>query len=176
MTLNQDLAAMIKRAKNSSPPWSDSGHWLALNQLMAAWAGSDRQTRAISHASDLVDCLRLADKLMDQLCAVACPWCPAPCCIDARVWLDQVDLAFIHLAGFEPPPAQLRDNLHQTCRYLGSRGCLLPRFIRPWVCTWHLCPTLKRRLARVPSQFDQWSSLEASIKKLRTQLAGTLPR
>ena len=166
---------MLAKAKDGSPPWSGSDQWRELNRLMAAWAAADSQGPARTLAAEMVRHMDRADRLMDRLCAAACPWCPDPCCISARVWLDHADLAFIHLAGIEPPPAQLRDGPGQTCRYLGPRGCALPRQARPWVCTWHLCPTLKARLDKQPADRAAWLELQDAIKKIRKKLAGGLP-
>ena len=173
--LDRELAEMLAKAKDGSPPWSGSDQWRELNRLMAAWAAADSQGPARTLAAEMVRHMDRADRLMDRLCAAACPWCPDPCCISARVWLDHADLAFIHLAGIEPPPAQLRDGPGQTCRYLGPRGCALPRQARPWVCTWHLCPTLKARLDKQPADRAAWLELQDAIKKIRKKLAGGLP-
>jgi hypothetical protein len=43
-------------------------------------------------------------------------------------------------------PAQPKANLSMPCRYLGPRGCRLPRIARPWICTWYLCPTQTAKL------------------------------
>lgn len=163
-------------AAESSPPWADLGQWRQLNRLMAAWSAADEQGEARQCARQMAGAMAQADELMDALCAVTCPWCPAPCCIDARVWLDHADLAFIHLAGLEPPPAQLRDNVNQICRYLGPKGCSLPRTSRPWVCTWHLCPTMKNRLDQTPASRYEWLRLQEKIKKLRSLMSHELPR
>ena len=83
---------------------------------------------------------------LDELCIDSCPWCPEPCCLKASVWYDFKDLLFLHFNEQPIPPAQPKANLNMPCRYLGSRGCRLPRMTRPWICTWYRCPTQTAKL------------------------------
>jgi len=53
---------------------------------------------------------------------------------------------FLHFNQQPIPPAQPKANLSMPCRYLGPRGCRLPRITRPWICTWYLCPTQTAKL------------------------------
>lgn len=156
----------------ASLPLADEAVWLAANQEIGRLCAlPDPQVRRARRAAEeMAGLLAQADALLEPLCAATCPWCPRPCCLDARVWLDRRDLLFIHLGGQAPPPAQLRQSVDQPCRYLGRRGCALPRALRPWVCTWYLCPTLTARLAGQPAELAQWRLLEARIKALRRQI------
>jgi hypothetical protein len=83
---------------------------------------------------------------LDELCIDSCPWCPEPCCLKASVWYDFKDLLFLHFNEQPIPPVQPKANLNMPCRYMGSRGCRLPRMTRPWICTWYLCPTQTAKL------------------------------
>jgi len=83
---------------------------------------------------------------LHELCVDSCPWCPEPCCLKASVWFDFKDLLFLHFNQQPIPPAQPKANLSMPCRYLGPRGCRLPRLTRPWICTWYLCPTQTAKL------------------------------
>jgi len=109
--------------------------------------------------------------LLDDLCAVTCPWCPDNCCLTATVWIDFKDLLFLHLNGHEIPPSQLLADLKETCRYWGPRGCMLPRIARPWVCTWYLCPTQKANLRQKPKSVqDLFSRAVQAIKTGRKEM------
>ncbi len=131
-------------------PWASSSAWGECRQsleMTIAAAGVDLDpARAI--ASRIVHRYDLAGDLFDALAGACCGVCRRPCCLDARVWLDFKDLLLIHLSGQSPPPAQLRCSWHGRCRYLTSQGCILPRGVRPWVCTWYICPAQRRALAR----------------------------
>jgi len=116
-------------------------------------------SRTVSLAREVQVRLESIFSLLDDLCTVTCPWCPDPCCLLARVWVDFKDLLFLHLVGQQIPPSQLLTDLNSVCRYVGPRGCLLPRLARPWTCTWYLCSSQMTRLLQksipVQGKFNQ---------------------
>ena len=140
-------AANDKRS-NQGIPWATPRAWLAASQ-------SVKFHRRI-YEPEFLSVKLLAKKLsrrlesifsdLDELCIDSCPWCPEPCCLKASIWFDFKDLLFLHFNGLSIPPAQPKDNLSMPCRYLGPRGCRLPRITRPWICTWYLCPTQTAKL------------------------------
>ncbi len=145
-------------------PWSSAAAWregqLSLSRTIAA-SRSDLGT-AKALAGRILHRYDLAGDLFDELAAVTCETCPRPCCLDAKVWLDFKDLLFIHLSGQGPPPGQLREGWWGRCRYLTSRGCALPRAVRPWVCTWYICADQRRAIANglpgAPVRLARWWS------------------
>ena len=87
------------------------------------------------------------------------------------MWLDFKDLLVIHLSGQSPPPAQLRGNRRERCRYLAANGCTLARGVRPWVCTWYICPTQRQALERdVPGGMVQLTARMSRVKFLREEM------
>ena len=124
------------------PPWGSVENWLEANQSLAHLIKLHRVElqRAMTLARGIQVYLESIFGLMDDLCAVTCPFCPDPCCLNARVWIDFRDLLFLHLSAQQIPQGQIRPKLKQTCRHYSPRGCTLTRVLRPWVCTWYLCP------------------------------------
>jgi len=102
--------------------------------------------------------------IMDELCAATCPWCPDPCCLGAKIWFDVKDLLLFHLTGRTLPPAQPIASWQDRCRYVGLRGCRLNRVLRPWICTWYLCPTQKARLRKQNS--GKWMLVEEKLQDI----------
>ncbi len=150
------LIRMVVRAimKNifygAEPPWGSKVKWKIVNRDLdyLIYRHYDALKDAVMLARDLQVRMVSIFSLLDDLCWVTCPWCPDPCCLAARVWIDFKDLLFLHLAGHLVPPEQLLSDFKESCRYWSPRGCMLPRISRPWVCTWHLCPTQKVNLRR----------------------------
>ena len=152
----------------------------------APWGDADRRWRETNRALNRLIMLRLQDldrsvskarnirrkldviyPIMDDLCRRTCPWCPEPCCIVNKVWIDFQDLVFLHLTSQSIPPGQLTTNQYETCRYLKSNGCILPRDIRPWGCTQYVCTTqIKNLQKRNRLAMDR---LEAEIRSIRTE-------
>jgi hypothetical protein len=150
---------------------------------MATWTEANRSLRFLiqKNLTELDGAMALAKKLqthlgsifsiLDDLCMATCPWCPAPCCLTARVWIDFKDLLFIHLSGHQIPPEQLLPDLNTACRYWSLKGCVLPRMSRPWVCTWYLCPTQTARLSRkARHRQDEFGQLIRAVKVCRTEM------
>ncbi len=80
------------------------------------------------------------DKDLEGVCSKTCPWCPEPCCLLAEVCYDFRDLLFLHCQQQALPLAQPGAWQNQACSLLGSQGCRLPRTLRPFLCTWYICP------------------------------------
>ncbi|MCX7822234.1 MAG: hypothetical protein N2260_02170 [Syntrophobacterales bacterium] len=93
------------------------------------------------------------DKFMDLLCAKTCYLCSDICCHARGVFYNEVDLLFLTVYGDFYPPSQTRSSQDQKfCSYWEStKGCLLPRVSRPYVCTWFICGD---QVAVLESLFD----------------------
>ena len=131
-------------------PWASRKAWRAANQAVADHLGhypvALKPSR--SRAREINSCLGSIFPILNQLCAHSCPWCPEPCCLKASVWFDFKDMLFLHFNKIPIPPCQPKAELKSTCRYLGAKGCRLPRTARPWICTWYLCPTQTAKLRK----------------------------
>jgi len=155
------------------PPWNS----------MTAWQEASRSLDFLKqkNLTDLDWAMFLAQKLqahlgsifsiLNDLCKATCPWCPDPCCLSAKVWIDFKDLLFLHLGGHQIPSEQLLSNLKEVCRYWSLKGCVLPRMSRPWVCTWYLCPTQKANLRQKARHTqDEFSRLIQTVKVCRAEM------
>jgi len=151
-------------------PWPTEALWReigdafnsSLSRNTRGMTEARRYAASITHQYDL-----LADRF-DDLAVLSCETCREPCCRHAKVWLDFTDLLYIHLMRVYRPPSQLRRNLYETCRFLGPRGCRLPRQSRPWICTWYICPTQRQILeGQIPAGMRQVSAVFARVKRLR---------
>jgi hypothetical protein len=155
------------------PPWNSATSWQEANQSLnfLIQRNLSELDRAMSLAQKVQSRLALIFSILDDLCKATCPWCPDPCCLTARVWIDFKDLLFIHLGGHPIPSKQLLPNLKDACRYWSLKGCVLSRMSRPWVCTWYLCPTQKVNLRRKTRQTqDEFSRLIQVVKACRTEM------
>ena len=129
-------------------PWVSPESWQAANQAVDYHLQKYHTDlkRLEMVAREINSCLNSVFPILDELCVHSCPWCPEPCCLQASIWFDFKDLLFLHFNGQPVPPAQPKAHLNMPCRYLGPKGCRLPRLSRPWICTWYLCPTQTAKL------------------------------
>lgn len=157
----------------TGPPWGSKVKWRIINQDLdyLIHRHYDALKNTMKLAQDIEVRLASIFPLLDNLCRVTCPWCPDPCCLTARVWIDFKDLLFLHLGGHQIPPKQLLPNLKTACRYWSLKGCVLPRMARPWVCTWYLCSTQKANLRQKARHTqDEFSMLIQNVKVCRTEM------
>lgn len=116
--------------------------------------------------------LRSLDVLFKHLGPQTCRMCPDPCCQVAKIYFDFRDLVFIMLHSQQLPPNQPLPALTESCQYLGPKGCRLSRDMRPWVCTWYLCPVQKSFLRSGASGLlDTYTAAAQAVTRLRKQLA-----
>ena len=150
------------------PPWRKPDEWQEVHKTLTQSIGDKRKelARARILAQEIRRQLDTVAQQMDSLCLQTCWFCPDICCLKARVWADFKDLTFWHLSGQAIPLHQTISGLNQVCRYLGSRGCTLPRLSRPFVCTWYVCPTQVSRLQTDP-EYDRWISLRDTLQSIK---------
>jgi len=155
------------------PPWGDRQNWQAINTALAETIASlgDKAGSLHRSAQSLYADLRELSSAMATAATGSCPSCTTICCLHARPFYNFQDLLYLHLAGLQPPaagqPVQSNEVGRNHCRYLQTTGCSLNRNVRPWICTWYMCPDMKSlmrpHLARALLLIDR-------IKKKRGEL------
>jgi hypothetical protein len=164
---------MQKNFHQIIPPWHSIASWQEANQSLNFLMKKNLSEldRAMALAQKLQTRLASLFSIIDDLCKVTCPWCPDPCCLTAKVWIDFKDLLFLHLGGHPIPPEQLLPNFEKVCRFWSLKGCVLPRMTRPWVCTWYMCPSQTANLRRKSRHTqDKFSRLIKDVKDCRTEM------
>ena len=136
----------------SQPVWTTPPAWTQANRTLGFLCRKHETGlgRAGQQARRIETALEALFPLIETLCAFTCPSCRDSCCERAKVWLNFQDLLFLHLIQGTLPLHQLRQGLKEPCRFLGDRGCTLPRISRPWICTWYLCPSQTNLLRNMP--------------------------
>jgi len=164
---------MQSNFRQDMPPWNSIFSWQEANGSLDFLIQKNlvELDRAMFLAHKVQTRLASIFSILDDLCKATCPWCPDPCCLKAKVWINFKDLLFLHLGGHQIPPEQLLSNLKNVCRYWSLKGCVLPRMSRPWICTWYLCPTQKANL-RQKAQYiqDKFSRLIQVVKICRAEM------
>lgn len=141
----------MKRFSPYALPWSTAPLWKAANQTI--------HDTIRYYQKDLAPLFDLANAIglrleavgdyMSGLCSQTCPTCQEICCRHAYAYFDFKDLLCLHLGPGEWPPAQTLGSSQPVCRYLSDAGCALPRAMRPFICTWYLCPAQSAALEQM---------------------------
>jgi hypothetical protein len=134
--------------EESLVPWRSPESWGAANQTIAHLIDlqGDRLGPAKETAACILTGLSGLEPAFHALCRATCVACPSPCCLIVDVRYDLRDLLFMHFTGQKIPDGQPRRKTGDTCRYLKENGCILSRLRRPWICTWYVCPAMKRQI------------------------------
>ena len=158
---------------NSSIPWSQRPSWIAAHQSILFHLNQQPEgLESLNQlAGEIEKLLKDLAPRMEMLCAHTCVHCPDPCCLTASVWYDFRDLLSLHLMQKPIPMGQPISDYRGLCRFITGNGCSLPREIRPWICTWYLCPVQTRWLKKRPAAVGRQllNSLE-EIKNRRVAL------
>ena len=131
--------------------------------------------------------MQAVDPVLSQVCAWTCPECVHPCCQRATVRYDLRDLLFLHCIHWAVPVGHPSPDAGDCC-YLGPEGCMMPRFVRPFLCTWYLCPSqmdiLRQAgngpLAQLPQRLQEIQDLRKDLEEAFVQMVvsppGAVPR
>ncbi len=98
--------------------------------------------RDTNDAEKLKELLIRVSPLIEELTARVCPGCTDVCCKQKRCMPDPVDIRYweaLGLSRIEYDDSRPPDG---PCQFMGRSGCSVPRWHRPWRCTWYFCNPL----------------------------------
>jgi hypothetical protein len=103
-------------------------------------------------AYELRQAFEAVSPFIEKHTLIVCPQCEDVCCIDKHGRYDEDDILFLSALGVEVVDS---NGLKETdpCRYLTEKGCSLPRWRRPFRCTYFFCDTLLRSLEGDDAKF-----------------------
>lgn len=133
-----------------------------------AYASLARELRAAYEA---------VSPLIEGFTSKICPSCENVCCIDRHGTHEEGDLVFLDASGASPPGEPPKSDDTEPCRHLGPQGCEIPRWRRPYRCTWYFCPSLLEAMpVEDPRAYRRLVAELERLGKLRELLiAGRLP-
>jgi len=79
-----------------------------------------------------------------------CPSCQNVCCINLHSYHDHRDIVYLHALGEKVPSYKKGIDDVAPCQFLGERGCMVNRSLRPYRCTWFFCTPLLDRIRCSP--------------------------
>lgn len=129
-------------------------------------------TDAAAQAHALKELLTELSPLIEEYTAAVCPDCEDVCCKQKRCAPEPVDLCYLALLG---SPLPLIDNTRDPdgpCQFMAQSGCIAPRWLRPWRCTWYFCLPLLEAMGQGPQKkARQISALVQRIVDIRSVLS-----
>lgn len=88
--------------------------------------------------------------LIEEYTAVACPDCIDVCCRQKHCLFREKDIVYLTALGEEVPVRDETTPPDGPCQFMDPTGCSLPRWRRPFRCTWFFCEPLLNALRDAP--------------------------
>ncbi|MEJ5347972.1 MAG: hypothetical protein WHS46_04700 [Desulfosoma sp.] len=129
--------------------------WRRFFQDLDAYLSSETRSILRSLALRTRQGIEALDPLMTRYCADTCPQCEDVCCTAARVAYNITDMAYLMGLELALPIGQTRLHKGDPCRYWLPSGCALPRYLRPYVCTWFFCEAHMQLFFMEPPKFQR---------------------
>lgn len=116
---------------------------------------------------NIIERLSEVSPILEELCRQTCPDCLDCCCHRATVWYDRRDLLVIRLATGAFPAGPVITRPHKPCNLFTESGCRIERRLRPFICTWYLCPTQKKLLVNEKLPGSAATDLNAALTAIK---------
>jgi|GEM_PF-979802 len=107
---------------------------------------------AFAAAERLKELFTQISPLIEYYIREVCAECREVCCRQKHAFPDERDILFTSTLGITvevSDPERLPD---EPCECLGPSGCLKPRWMRPFRCTWFFCEPLIRSMEEGPQK------------------------
>jgi len=98
------------------------------------------------------------DPLIEKYTSRVCPSCDEPCCKDIHCRYVGLDIVYLDALGGDIDERVIISGKNNEegalrsvpCRHLAEKGCVLPRHLRPYRCTWYFCSRLLDAIGAEP--------------------------
>jgi len=90
--------------------------------------------------------------LIEKYTAKTCPDCTDVCCRQKHGLYQPRDLAYLTALGAAVPVRDALRSPEGPCEAMGLHGCVHPRWMRPFKCTWYFCEPLLAALDAGPQK------------------------
>lgn len=110
--------------------------------------------------------------LIEEYTANVCPACEDVCCRQKHGLYREQDIRYLRALGETLPQRDGTRPLDGPCESMGTRGCVQPRWMRPFKCTWYFCDPL---LAAMNEGAQKKARRLAAVMQEMIDLYGALP-
>ena len=129
-------------------------------------------TDRFAPAEKLKQLLIESSPLIEEYTGRVCPGCIDVCCRQKHGLYRERDTRYLRALGVSLPKRDATRPLDGPCECMGPRGCALPRWMRPFKCTWYFCEPLLAALNDGP---QKKARRLAAVMQEMIDLYGELP-
>jgi hypothetical protein len=107
--------------------------------------------------------------LVEDYTVLVCPDCRDVCCKQRHGIMNEQDIRYLSALGAKLPLHEQGRPLDGPCQFMGTEGCVSPRWLRPWRCTSYFCDALLEAMNSGPQKkARQVSALIQEIVAIRS--------
>jgi hypothetical protein len=99
----------------------------------------DRRVSTVDAAKRLQQFLIDSSAMIEEYTREICPSCTDVCCRQKHGTYRERDILYLNAIGALVPATDRARPPESRCEFLGSSGCIHPRWLRPFKCTWYFC-------------------------------------
>jgi hypothetical protein len=90
--------------------------------------------------------------MIEEYTREVCPACMDVCCRQKHGVYQKRDILYLKALGVDAPLRSDARPLDGPCESMGPLGCIQPRWMRPFKCTWYFCDPLIKTLNERPQR------------------------
>jgi hypothetical protein len=90
--------------------------------------------------------------LIEQYTREVCPACANVCCKQKHGVFRERDVIYLNALGSDVPLYDESISPDSPCQFLSPGGCALPRWLRPFKCTWYFCDPILQAMNEGPGR------------------------
>jgi hypothetical protein len=96
--------------------------------------------------------LTASSPLIEEYTAAVCPGCTDVCCRQKHGLYRERDIQYLRALEEAIPQRDEARPLEGRCEMMGPQGCVQPRWMRPFKCTWYFCDPLLEAMNEGPQK------------------------
>ena len=125
---------------------------------------SSLSAKILPLAKEYKEIMEQLDPLIQKLSSESCPSCGVVCCAQKFGIPNTTDLLIALALNIEDLHYDFAKDLNGMCQFMGKTGCILPRYKRPFRCTFYFCDPLLIQIDLLPPK--EHRSLIDGLQKL----------
>lgn len=105
---------------------------------------------SIAIAEDLKHLLIQTSPFIERYTREVCPACINVCCRQKHGVFRERDRVYLNALANEVPLHNESVPPEGPCQFMGPAGCVRPRWLRPFKCTWYFCDQMLEAMNEGP--------------------------
>ena len=112
----------------------------------------ERNASTADTARKLQQLLIDSSAMIEEYTREVCPSCTDVCCRQKHGVYRERDIIYLNAINALIPAIDRTRPPESRCEFLGTDGCIHPRWLRPFKCTWYFCKPIVKAMRDRPQR------------------------